>query len=108
MYALLKTFRQKAPKGVLVVVEAVPYASGAEEQSFSAAYTFLHSHLMARRLLSEDEWKANLVRAGYDIVETSRLGITGGAYSQQELPNVQLSGLNRLPLSVIFHKVTEG
>jgi cyclopropane fatty-acyl-phospholipid synthase-like methyltransferase len=76
--ALLKTFRQSARTGALVMVEGVPYARNPEEQSFSAAYTFLHTHFMGRKLLTENEWSAKLSAAGYQTVEISRLGISGG------------------------------
>jgi predicted O-methyltransferase YrrM len=75
--ALLKTFREKA-RGTLVVVDAVPYGQNPGEQAFSAAFTFLHNHFMGRQLMTESEWRAKLTSAGYDSVDVSRLGISGG------------------------------
>lgn len=76
--ALLQTFRNHAPHGMLVVVDAVPYAHNPGEDAFSAAFTFLHSHFMARQFLTEDGWRAKLSKAGYNSVEISHLGISGG------------------------------
>jgi hypothetical protein len=76
--ALLRTFRERAPRAKLVIVDAVPYAGNSGEQAFSAAYTFLHTHFMAQRLLTEDQWQAKLARAGYGPVDVARLGISGG------------------------------
>jgi hypothetical protein len=76
--ALLKTFRERAPRAKLVIVDAVPYARNSGEEAFSAAYTFLHTHFMAQKLLTEDQWQAKLSRAGYGPVEVARLGISGG------------------------------
>jgi predicted O-methyltransferase YrrM len=76
--ALLKAFYQNARTGALVIVEGVPYAQNPGEHSFSAAYTFLHSHFMGRKLLTESEWKAKLLAAGYRGIQTDRLGISGG------------------------------
>lgn len=76
--ALLLTFRKTAPRGMLIIVDAVPYAHGVGEDAFSAAFTFLHSHFMARQFLTEDGWKTKLSKAGYDTVAISRLGISGG------------------------------
>ena len=75
---LLKTFCEKAPNGMLVVVDAVPYGQNSEEQAFSAAFTFLHNHFMGRQLLTEDKWKTKLSSAGYNVIEVDRLGISGG------------------------------
>lgn len=76
--ALLQTFHNNAPRGTLVVVDAVPYAHNPGENAFSAAFTFLHSHFMARQFLTEDGWKEKLSKAGYNNVRISRLGISGG------------------------------
>ncbi len=76
--ALLRTFRRVAPRAAVIVVDAVPYAPGADEQAFSAAFTFLHSHFMGRRLMPEGEWRAKLLAAGYASVDVERLGISGG------------------------------
>jgi len=76
--ALLKTFCRHARTGALVMVEGVPYAQNPGEHAFSAAYTFLHTHFMGRRLLTEGEWRAKLSAAGYQTVEITRLGISGG------------------------------
>jgi SAM-dependent methyltransferase len=76
--ALLKTFCEKAPNGMLVVVDAVPYAQNAGEQAFSAAFTFLHNHFMGRQLMTEEQWKAKLSAAGYNLIQVERLGISGG------------------------------
>ncbi len=76
--ALLQTFRNEAPKGMLIVVDAIPYAHNPGEDEFSAAFTFLHSHFMARQFLTEDGWKTKLSKAGYKTVEVRRLGISGG------------------------------
>ena len=76
--ALLRTFREKAPRGTLVVVDAVPYAQNPGEHAFSAAFTFLHNQFMGRKLMTEEEWKTKLAAAGYNKVEVSQLGIPGG------------------------------
>lgn len=76
--ALLRTFRKQAPRGMLVVVDAVPFAHSPGEDAFSAAFTFLHSHFMSRKFLTEDGWKEKLFQAGYNSVEISQLGISGG------------------------------
>lgn len=76
--ALLQTFHHSAPHGALVVVDAVPYAHNPGENAFSAAFTFLHSHFMARQFLTEDGWREKLSNAGYNNVRISRLGISGG------------------------------
>ncbi|WP_338871353.1 class I SAM-dependent methyltransferase [Myxococcus stipitatus] len=76
--ALLKTFRVAAPKAAVIVVDAVPYGPEPDEHAFSAAFTFLHSHFMARRLQPESEWKQRLTDAGFPNVSVSRLGISGG------------------------------
>jgi hypothetical protein len=76
--ALLRTFRQSAPAGALVIVDAVPYAQTPGEQAFSAAFTFLHSHFMGRRFLTESQWKSKLLAAGYATVEINQVGISGG------------------------------
>ncbi|WP_395814151.1 class I SAM-dependent methyltransferase [Archangium minus] len=76
--ALLKTFRRTAPNGALLVVDAVPYGPNPDEHAFSAAFTFLHSHFMGRRLQPESEWKERLSAAGYTRVDVAPLGISGG------------------------------
>jgi len=76
--ALLKTFRRTAASGMLVIVDAVPYGACQGEKAFSAAFTFLHSHFMARQLLTEAEWRAKLSAAGYNSTEVTHLGISGG------------------------------
>ena len=76
--ALLRTFRVNAPGGMVVVVDAVPYAQNPGEHAFSAAFTFLHNHFMGRKLMTEEEWRAKLAAAGYNKVEVSHLGIPGG------------------------------
>jgi SAM-dependent methyltransferase len=78
LHALLRTFREKAPAGALVVVDAVPYAQNDGEHAFSAAFTFLHSHFMGRQLMTEEQWKSKLTAAGYKNVEVDYLGIPGG------------------------------
>jgi predicted O-methyltransferase YrrM len=75
--ALLRTFCKRA-RGTLVVVDAVPYGQNPGEEAFSAAFTFLHNHFMGRQLMTESQWKAKLLSAGYDTVDVSRLGISGG------------------------------
>ncbi len=76
--ALLATFRRVAPQAAVIVVDAVPYAPNSDEQAFSAAFTFLHSHFMGRRLMPEGEWRQKLTAAGYGSVAVERLGISGG------------------------------
>jgi hypothetical protein len=76
--ALLRTFRKAAPTGMLLIVDAVPYGETPGERAFSAAFTFLHSHFMARQLLTEVEWRTKLSAAGYNNVEITPLGISGG------------------------------
>jgi SAM-dependent methyltransferase len=76
--ALLQTCRKYAPEGILIVVDAIPYASDNSERTFSAALTFLHTHFMGRRFLTENEWKNKLVAAGYRNVIVNQLGISGG------------------------------
>lgn len=75
---LLKTCREKAPRGALIVVDAIPYSQKDSEQSFSAAFTFLHNQFMCRQLLTEEEWITKLAKAGYKNVEVEALGISGG------------------------------
>jgi SAM-dependent methyltransferase len=75
--ALLKVCRQRA-RGTLIVVDAIPYGQIGGEEAFSACFTFLHHHFMARRLQPESEWTNRLTAAGYESVEVSRLGISGG------------------------------
>jgi len=75
---LLQTFRAAAPAARLVIVEAVPYAQNPGEKAFSSAYTFLHTHFMARRLLTEEEWAVKFTHAGYRAIDVARLGISGG------------------------------
>lgn len=76
--ALLATFRRAAPRAAVIVVDAVPYAPDTHEQAFSAAFTFLHSHFMGRRLMPEGEWRRKLNQAGYTSVTVDKLGISGG------------------------------
>jgi ubiquinone/menaquinone biosynthesis C-methylase UbiE len=76
--ALLRTFREKAPRAKVVIVDAVPYGAVGGEEAFSAAYTFLHTHFMAQRLLTEEEWKGKLAAAGYRTIDVARLAISGG------------------------------
>lgn len=76
--SLLRTFRRVAPRASVIVVDAVPYGPEPGEHAFSAAFTFLHSHFMARRLQPEQEWKQRLTQAGFGHVSVSRLGISGG------------------------------
>lgn len=75
--ALLRTFRTRAP-GTLIIVDAVPYGQESGEEAFSAAFTFLHHHFMSRRLQNESEWTTRLTAAGYERVDVTRLGISGG------------------------------
>jgi len=76
--SLFKTFREKAPSATLLIADIVPYSTDPDERSFSAALTFLHSHFMGRQLLSENGWRAKVLRAGYKSMEVRRLGISGG------------------------------
>jgi SAM-dependent methyltransferase len=75
---LLQTFRKYAPDGILIVVDAIPYADDITEKAFSAALTFLHTHFMGRRFLTEIEWKNKLAAWGYRNVIVNQLGISGG------------------------------
>lgn len=75
---LLRTCRRVAPGGTFVVIDAVPFANTAGERGFSAAYTFLHTHFMGRRLLTAEEWKDKLMRAGYRDVTSAPLSIPSG------------------------------
>ncbi|HZI55474.1 MAG TPA: class I SAM-dependent methyltransferase, partial [Verrucomicrobiae bacterium] len=76
--ALFQTFHKWAPRGTVVIVDAVPYAHNPGEDAFSAALTFMHSHFMARQFPTEDGWKTKLFQAGYNSVEVGQLGISGG------------------------------
>ena len=76
--ALLSIIRENAPRGMLVVVDAVPYAQNPEERAFSAAFTFLHKHFMGLKFLSEEGWKQKLRAAGYGQISVGRLGASGG------------------------------
>jgi methyltransferase family protein len=75
---VLRTCRRVASRAAIVVIEGVPFASDAAERSFSAAYTFLHTHFMRRRLLSAEEWTSKLSRAGYAGVTCAPLPISSG------------------------------
>jgi len=76
--ALLSTIRENTPRGMLVVVDAVPYAQNPEERAFSAAFTFLHKHFMGLKFLTEEGWKEKLGAAGYGQIDVGRLGASGG------------------------------
>ena len=76
--AILKAIRENAPRGILVVIEAVPYAQNPEERAFSAAFTFIHKYFMGLKFLTEEGWKEKLKAAGYKHIAVSRLGASGG------------------------------
>ncbi|AOI76834.1 MULTISPECIES: methyltransferase domain-containing protein [unclassified Burkholderia] len=75
---LLNTFVHHAPAATLLIVDAVPFADPDDEGAFSTAFTFLHNHFMRRKLMTTDEWRHKLGRAGYMRVDVSPLGISGG------------------------------
>ncbi|MGV9649858.1 class I SAM-dependent methyltransferase [Streptomyces sp. NPDC003554] len=66
-----------ADGGCLVVTDAVPYASGEGERSFSALFTYLHAGSMDVRLPAEDEWAEAFRRAGFSDVRCTRLPMPG-------------------------------
>lgn len=76
--ALLACINKTAPKAILVIVDAVPFAKAVHERSFSSAFTFLHKFFMGRRLQSEEEWHTKLAKAGYTDISIKPLGISGG------------------------------
>ena len=75
---LLVVCRRTASTGTLVIVDGVPYASAPGERLFSAGYSYLHDSFMGRRLLTEEEWRGKLARAGFARVEIETLRIPGG------------------------------
>jgi SAM-dependent methyltransferase len=56
------------PGGILAITDAVPYVTTPRERRFSAAMTYFHHQFMGRRLLTEAEWTATLIAAGFDSV----------------------------------------
>jgi SAM-dependent methyltransferase len=57
------------PGGQMAITDAVPYVTNPpRERGFSAAMTYFHRHFMGRKLLTEQEWSAKLISAGFDEV----------------------------------------
>ena len=75
---LLATCATAAANTTLVIGEAVPYAQGADEAMFSAAFTFLHENFMGRQFLSETAWKAKLQKAGFSKIDVEKFAWPGG------------------------------
>ena len=75
---LLSVCASAGPDVSLVIGEAVPYADGATEATFSAAFSFLHEHFMGRQFLGEAEWTRKLHAAGFTHVDVERFVWPGG------------------------------
>lgn len=76
--SLLRACCVNASRGTLVIVDAIPIAPGRWERSFAAAFNHLHNHFMSRKLLSEQEWCAKLIGAGFADVQVEVLDHPGG------------------------------
>ncbi|AOS64062.1 class I SAM-dependent methyltransferase [Actinoalloteichus hymeniacidonis] len=57
------------PGGIMAITEAVPFVQNVRERRFSAIVTYYHQQFMRRRLLTEQEWTAKLLQAGFSEVE---------------------------------------
>ncbi|MEV0966286.1 methyltransferase [Streptomyces sp. NPDC049910] len=66
------------PGGIMAITDAVPYLRNERERAFSAAVTYYHRQFMKRKLLSEQEWEAKLLGAGFSSVKTVELGFPTG------------------------------
>jgi hypothetical protein len=64
--------------GLMAITEAVPYLRNERERHFSAIATYYHRQFMKRRLLSEEEWCAKLMGAGFSKVRTIELAFPTG------------------------------
>jgi SAM-dependent methyltransferase len=75
---LLAACATAGPDTALVIGEAVPYADGADEAMFSAAFSFLHENFMGRQFLGERAWQDKLRKAGFNRVEVEKFAWPGG------------------------------
>jgi SAM-dependent methyltransferase len=75
---LLATCATAVPRPVLMIAEAVPYAQGADEAMFSAAFSFIHENFMGRRFLTEAAWQAKLEKAGFSKIDVEKFVAPGG------------------------------
>ncbi|WP_327350853.1 methyltransferase [Streptomyces sp. NBC_01304] len=66
------------PGGIMAITDAVPYLRNERERAFSAAVTYYHRQFMKRKLLTEQEWEAKLLGAGFSSVKTVELGFPTG------------------------------
>jgi SAM-dependent methyltransferase len=66
------------PGGIMAITDAVPYLRNERERRFSAIVTYYHLQFMKRKLLTEQEWTAKLLGAGFTDVRVVELGFPTG------------------------------
>jgi SAM-dependent methyltransferase len=67
-----------APGGMMAITDAVPYLRNERERRFSAIVSYFHRQFMKRRLLSEEEWRSKLSKAGFSKVTSVELAFPTG------------------------------
>lgn len=75
--SLLATIKAASPRAKLVIADAIPDDAPWENNAYSLAFTFLHTHFMDRKFPSEEGWKALLEKAGFMDVTLSKPGLSG-------------------------------
>lgn len=74
---LLSAIKRTSPKVKLVIVDAIPDDMPCENNAYSLAFTFLHTHFMDRKFPSEAGWRTMLEKAGFMDVTISKPGLSG-------------------------------
>ena len=75
--SLLAAIKAASPRVKLVIADAIPDDAPWENNAYSLAFTFLHTHFMDRKFPSEEGWKALLEQAGFMDVTLSKPGLSG-------------------------------
>lgn len=74
---LLAAIKGASPRAKLVIADAIPDDTPWQNNAYSLAFTFLHTHFMDRRFPSEQGWRALLEQAGFMDVTISKPGLSG-------------------------------
>jgi Methyltransferase domain len=75
--SLLTAIKTASPRAKLVIADAIPDDEPWENNAYSLAFTFLHTHFMDRKFPSADGWKRLLEQAGFMDVTLSKPGLSG-------------------------------
>ncbi|OEC36449.1 Methyltransferase domain-containing protein [Pseudomonas cuatrocienegasensis] len=75
--SLLAAIKAASPQAKLVIADAIPDDAPWENNAYSLAFTFLHTHFMDRKFPTEDGWRALLEKAGFSDVTISKPGLSG-------------------------------